>query len=129
MTASPSAVAPAWVGAVTLRRPGGTVVCGPCVVASSPWRRMRGLLGRRELGAGEGILLWPASAIHCWFMRFAIDAVFLDEDLVVLKVAPNVKPWRMRSHRGAKAVLEVGAGEASRRGVEVGDRLAAEPLA
>ena len=129
MTASPSAVAPAWVGAVTLRRPDGTVVCGRCVVASSPWRRMRGLLGRRELGTGEGILLRPASAIHCWFMRFAIDAVFLDEDLVVLKVTPDVQPWRMRSHRGAKAVLEVGAGEAARRGVEVGDRLAAEPLA
>lgn len=128
MTASPSAIAPAWVGAVTLRRPDGTVVCGRCVVASSPWRRMRGLLGRRELGTGEGILLRPASAIHCWFMRFAIDAVFLDEDLVVLKVAPDVQPWRMRSHRGAKAVLEVAAGEAARRGVEVGDQLAAEPL-
>jgi uncharacterized membrane protein (UPF0127 family) len=129
MTTSPSAVAPAWVGAVTLCRPDGTVVCGRCVVASSPWRRMRGLLGRGELGTGEGILLRPASAIHCWFMRFAIDAVFLDEDLVVLKVAPDVEPWRMRSHRGAKAVLELAAGEADRRGVEVGDRLAAEPLA
>jgi uncharacterized membrane protein (UPF0127 family) len=90
---------------------------------------MRGLLGRRELGTGEGILLRPAAAIHCWFMRFAIDAVFLDDDLVVLKVAPDVKPWRMRAHRGAKAVLELAAGEAARRGIEVGDRLAAEPLA
>jgi hypothetical protein len=89
---------------------------------------MRGLLGRRELGTGEGILLRPASAIHCWFMRFAIDAVFLDEDLIVVKVAPDVQPWRMRGHRGAKAVLELGAGEAERRGVEIGDRLTAEAL-
>jgi uncharacterized protein len=128
MTASPSAIRPAWVGAVTLRRESGTVVCGRCEIASTPWRRMRGLLGKRELGTGQGILLRPASSIHCWFMRFAIDAVFLDDDLVVLRVASDVKPWSMRSHRGAKAVLELGAGEAERRGVEVGDRLAAEPL-
>jgi uncharacterized protein len=129
MTASPSVVRPAWVGAVTLRRPSGTVVCGRCTVASTAWRRMRGLLGRRELGTGEGILLRPASSIHCWFMRFPIDVVFLDEDLVVLRVASDVKPWSMRGHRGAKAVLELGAGEAARRGVEIGDRLAAEPVA
>ena len=128
MTVRASAAAPAWAGAVTLRRPGGTVVCGRCEVASSPLRRMRGLLGKRELGTGQGILLRPASAIHCWFMRFAIDAVFLDEELVVLKVAPDVRPWRMRSHRGAKAVLELAAGEAERRGLEVGDRLEAEPV-
>jgi hypothetical protein len=75
------------------------------------------------------MLFTRTGSVHMFFMRFAIDAVFLDEDLVVLKVAPDVEPWRMRSHRGAKAVLELAAGEADRRGVEVGDRLAAEPLA
>jgi uncharacterized membrane protein (UPF0127 family) len=84
---------------------------------------MRGLLGRRELPSGEGILLKPASSIHMAFMRFAIDAVFLDRELRVVKVAADVKPWRAAAARGAKSVLEIPAGEAARRGLKVGDRL------
>jgi len=109
----------------SLRRTDGTVICECCVVASSPLRRMRGLLGRRELPPDEGILLRPASSIHCWFMRIPIDVVFLDGELTVLRVAENVKPWRMRSHGGAKAVLELAAGECARRGLAQGDRLVA----
>jgi len=59
------------------------------------------------------------------FMRFPIDAVFLDRELRVLKVASDLRPWRAAGSRGAKAVLEIPAGEAERRGVTVGDRLVA----
>jgi hypothetical protein len=86
---------------------------------------MRGLLGRRELPSGEGILLKPASSVHMAFMRFPIDAVFLDRDMRVVKVASHLRPWRMAGSRGAKSVLEIRAGEASRRGLSVGDRLVA----
>jgi uncharacterized membrane protein (UPF0127 family) len=84
---------------------------------------MKGLLGRRDLPSGEGILLKPASSVHMAFMRFAIDAVFLDRDLRVVKIAADLQPWRVAGSRGAKAVLEIPAGEASRRGLTVGDRL------
>jgi uncharacterized membrane protein (UPF0127 family) len=84
---------------------------------------MRGLLGRKRLALGEGILLQPAASIHTAFMLFSIDAVFLNGDLEVVDVRPNLKPWRTASCRGAKAVLELAAGEAERRGMEVGDRL------
>jgi uncharacterized protein len=57
------------------------------------------------------------------FMRFAIDAVFLNRELRVVKVAADVKPWRAAAARGAKSVLEIPAGEAARRGLKVGDRL------
>ncbi len=59
-----------------VRRQDGSVVCKHCVIADSPWLRMKGLLGRRELPDGEGILLRPCASIHMFFMRFAIDAVF-----------------------------------------------------
>ncbi len=84
---------------------------------------MRGLLGRRDLPRGEGILLRPAASVHTWFMRFPIDVVFLDRELRVLKVVPGLGPWRMASGRGARAVLELAAGECERRGLEAGDRL------
>jgi uncharacterized membrane protein (UPF0127 family) len=86
---------------------------------------MRGLLGRRELPNGEGILLKPASSIHMAFMRFPIDAVFLDGDFRVVKVASDLRPWRAAASRKARAVLEIAAGEAARRGLTTGDRLVA----
>jgi hypothetical protein len=84
---------------------------------------MRGLLGRDELEQGEGLLLRPASSIHTFFMRFPIDAVFLDRELAVVGIEDSITPWRAASQRGAKAVLELPAGESSRRGLAVGDRL------
>ena len=101
----------------------GTLVCGVCLVAESPWLRMKGLLGRRELPDGEGILLRPASSIHMAFMRFPIDAVFLAHDLSVLKVGAQSRPWRMASKLKAHAVLELPAGTCDNRGVREGDRL------
>jgi uncharacterized membrane protein (UPF0127 family) len=113
------------VAEVALRREDGSIVCERCVLADTALARMRGLLGRRDLPSGEGILLKPASSVHMAFMRFPIDAVFLDRDLRVVKVASDLQPWRMAGSRGAKAVLEIPAGEAARRGLSVGDRLIA----
>ena len=110
---------------IALRREDGSIVCERCVQADTALARMRGLLGRRELPSGEGILLKPASSVHMAFMRFPIDAVFLDRDFRVMKVASDLRPWRAAGSRGAKAVLEIPAGEAGRRGLTVGDRLIA----
>ncbi len=101
----------------------GTAVCERCVVADRPLPRMRGLLGRDELPAGDGLLLRPAGSIHTHFMRFPIDAVFMDRELRVLDVRSAIAPWRMARKPGAKAVLELRAGEARRRGIEIGDTL------
>jgi uncharacterized membrane protein (UPF0127 family) len=92
-------------------------------LADRPLPRMRGLIGRRGLPAGEGLLLSPAPSIHTAFMRFPIDALFLDRDLRVLDIRASMPPWRVASKRTARAVLELSAGECARRGVEVGDRL------
>ena len=110
---------------VALRREDGTIVCERCLLAETALTRMKGLLGRRELPGGEGILLKPASSVHMAFMRFAIDAVFLDKEMRVLKIAADLKPWRAAGARGSKSVLEIAAGEAARRGLSVGDRLVA----
>ena len=108
---------------VTLKRENGDVVVDRCVVADSPTSRMRGLLGRSELRSGEGLLLRPASSIHTCFMRFPIDAVFLDGGLRVLGISDELGPWRAASRRGARAVLELPAGESARRELRVGDLL------
>jgi len=98
-------------------------VATECVVADHWRRRMRGLMGRAALGDGEALLIKPAPAVHTCFMRFPIDTVFLGEELEVLAVRENVKPWRAVGERRAKAVLELAAGESAQRDIRVGDRL------
>jgi uncharacterized membrane protein (UPF0127 family) len=109
---------------IELRTADDRVVCERCLVAGSPLKRMRGLLGRRGLESGEGLLLRPAASVHTFFMRFAIDVVFLSRDGEVLKVADRVPPWRTAAAKGAKAVVELPAGEAGRRGIRVGTAIA-----
>ena len=105
---------------IALASDDGNVVCERCLLAETPLARLRGLLGRSDLPAGEGLLLRPAGSIHTAFMRFPIDAVFLDRADRVLKVAHELPPWRMAGCRGARAVLELPAGEAAKQGLRAG---------
>ena len=102
----------------------GSPVCERCLLAETPLTRMKGLLGRRDLPKGEGIFIRPGSSIHMFFMRFPIDAVWVDKELRVVGVSPEVRPWKIAACKGAKGVFELPAGEAARRGVEAGDKLA-----
>ena len=92
-------------------------------VASSPWSRFWGLMGRRELAPGHGLFIKPCSSIHMFFMRFPIDVVFLDRDNVVVKVVHGIKPWRLAMGGGGKNALELPAGTAAVAGISVGDLL------
>jgi uncharacterized protein len=114
-------VTPAPVVSVTTEA--GAVVCRRCVLAKNPIRRMKGLLGRQSLEEDEGLLLEPASAVHTWFMRFPIDLAFLDRELRVVRIAPEVRPWRFAYARKSRSVLELPAGAAAHRGIQTGDRL------
>lgn len=96
----------------------GEVACEHCRVADNPWLRFRGLMLSSGLEPGHGLLIRPCSSVHTSFMRFPIDLVFCNRDLRVLAVAEGVKPWRLRSQRGAKVVIELAAGEARRRGIQ-----------
>ena len=111
-------------GVVALvRESDGAVVCERCTIAHTTFARMRGLLGRRELPQGEGMLIRPAPSIQTFFMRFPIDVVFLHRDGDVLKVCEDVRPWRAAAARRAHSTLELPSGEAKRRGIAVGDKL------
>jgi uncharacterized protein len=99
-----------------------------CGLADRSLARMRGLLGRRGLGPGEGIVLHPASTIHTAFMRFAIDVVFVDHALRVQRIERSLPPWHAASRRRTAAVIELAAGECDRESIAVGDRLVARLL-
>ncbi len=80
-------------------------------VAKSLWARMRGLIGVKRLPPDEGLLIERCNCIHTFFMRFAIDATFLDGNDRPVKVVRNIKPWRPFVWGGwrARKVLETAA--------------------
>jgi len=94
-------------------------------VADGIWSRFRGLMGRKELPGDEGLLIKPSTSVHTIFMRFAIDVVFLDKSLRVVKVSPDMRPLRFAAaFRGACSALELNTGAAVAARVEKGDQLA-----
>jgi hypothetical protein len=77
------------------------------LVARSPFRRLLGLALRRRPPA-HALLLPRCRSVHTFGMRFPLDLIWLDRDGRVLRVDEAVPPWRVRSCRGAAAVLEAG---------------------
>jgi uncharacterized protein len=88
--------------------------------------RMRGLLGRRSLPAGEG-LAFREKSVHMFFMRMSLDIVFCDAEMQILRIVHDLRPWRVAGCRQARYALEVGPGEAARLGLREGMVLKVEP--
>jgi uncharacterized protein len=82
--------------------------------------RARGLLFRQPLAADQALLLCPCCAVHTFFMRDAIDVVFLDRQGRVIKLAEALRPWRFAYAQGAFAVLELRKWQARRHGLQIG---------
>lgn len=94
--------------------------------ARSFWARLKGLLGRRGMEESSGLLLDPCNSVHTMFMKFTIDAVFLDENGMVLHIEHKLKPWRFsKMVWRARRVLELPSGYAQSR-FETGDEVVFE---
>jgi len=85
--------------------------------------RRKGLLGRDSFGKGSALVIAPSNAIHTFFMRFPIDALFVRRNGVVVKVRRNIPPWRAAAALWAYAVIELPAGTLAADDVRVGDVL------
>ncbi len=86
--------------------------------------RLVGLMGKGSIGDGFGLLIEPCDSIHMFFMRFPIDALYVDRDGRVLRVCRNLRPWRVGPFvRRSQYVLELPAGTAERTGTREGDQL------
>ncbi len=99
----------------------GRTIADSVIYADGPISRMRGLLGKQEIGEKEGCFLSPCSSIHCLGMKFPIDVVYLDRDGRVLHLE-RCDPGAMGSKvKGAKRVLELAPGRAQAFGLAIGD--------
>ncbi|MDB5108581.1 MAG: hypothetical protein JWM69_1522 [Candidatus Binatus sp.] len=112
----------------------GTVLCARVENAGGLSGQSRGLLGRDSLADGTGMLFengrfTPMMWMHMFFMRFAIDIVFLGRDGRVLKINHKLKPWRLSSMVfGARRALELAAGAAAASQTKPGDLIVVEAI-
>lgn len=90
-------------------------------LATTFWQRFRGLMLRRPLPPATALLIAPCNSIHMCFMRFAIDAIYLDKQGKILKITRYLRPWlSLSACWHAHSVLEMTAGQADVLGLKVG---------
>jgi uncharacterized membrane protein (UPF0127 family) len=117
-----------------INRTRGTTLCQQIEDAGGLSGQSRGLLGRDRLEPGHGMLFVrgrfePFMWMHMFFMRFAIDIVFLDRRDTVVRISHALKPWRVSPVVfGASKAIELEAGAALRSDTRVGDAIAFEAL-
>jgi len=76
-------------------------------IARDPLARLLGLAWLRRPPADAALLLPRTRSIHTAGMRWALDLVWLGGDGRVVRVDRDVRPWRVRACRRARAVVEM----------------------
>ena len=93
-------------------------------IAENFWKRGKGLLGRKTLQSNEALWIKPCNNIHTFFMKFAIDCIFVDRKMEIKNIAKNVGPFRFvgpfwRAH----SVFEMQSGFIESKKLKIGDHL------
>lgn len=104
-------------------------------VRFTPVDVQRGMMFRDSLPEGQGMLfLHPKPGIYTYWMyqcRIPLDIVWMDSNQRIVEIAPNSPPCKTRTsecpvyggHAQSQYVLELGAGEAARNRLQVGQSL------
>lgn len=102
---------------------------GQCIadrvdIAKTFSKRLIGLMGRRTLMKGQGLYFPGCASIHSFFMKFAIDVLFLDEEMRITKKIESFKPWRMVwAPVGTRHTLELSHGILKKFTLNIGDTI------
>lgn len=101
-----------------------TVLATDCSVADTFFKRFMGLMGKKVLEKGSGLVITPCNSIHMCFMKFPLDVVFIDSSNTVVYMIEDIKPWRVSKLIGkAHSVLELPVGTIEASETQPGDRL------
>ncbi len=100
-----------------------TILADAAELADTSAKRRTGLLKHDRLDPGHGLWIVPCESVHSFFMKFAIDLVYLDRNKKVLKVRHRMVPWRLSACLTAHSILELPAGAVAASGTEKGDQL------
>lgn len=92
--------------------------------AKNLWEKTVGVIGWKDFGNKNGLLLTGTSSIHTFFVRFPLDLVFLDKKNEVIEVIKSLKPFRISPIVWkASSCLEMPTGSIERFSLQKGDKL------
>ena len=91
------------------------------VIAENYWLRLKGWMFKPSVAAGDALWIHPCNSIHTFFMRFSIDAVFVDVHGYAIACCSAIPARRLRAEWGASSVLELPTGTISALGIVTGD--------
>jgi uncharacterized membrane protein (UPF0127 family) len=101
----------------------GTSIGDGVETAESSAQRRKGLLKHEKLDEGSGLWIIPCEAVHTFFMKFALDLIYIDRRNIVKAVVRNVRPWRFSICLPAHSVIELPTGTIDRTSTQKGDQL------
>ncbi len=102
----------------------GDALARRVMLADTWWTRLRGMMGRPEPAADEGMLLVPCRSVHMYWMKYPLDVAFLAPDGRIVATYHGLAPSRRsKRHGDANRALELRAGTLAAKRAEVGDRL------
>lgn len=78
-----------------VNRTRGVVIADQVEIATSFWARAKGLMGRRTLPTGLGLVIAPCQAIHMAFVAMALAIAHVDRHGRIVRLLPGMKPWRL----------------------------------
>ena len=86
--------------------------------------RAFGLIFRKEPKPGEGLLFYKCNSIQTFWMRFAVDVIFLDKNNKILASITGLKPFRVTPFiKGADKALELAKSSIKNSELKLGDVL------
>ena len=104
----------------------GTELAGRAGIADTSAKRQQGLLKHTSLAEGEGLWIVPCEGVHSFFMKFAIDVVFINKKRVVTKIRPNMVKSRIALSLRSHSTIELPVGMIEKSRTAVGDQLELE---
>lgn len=94
------------------------------IMADTIFKRMKGLLGAKEIKKGYALILNPCNSIHTFFMRFPIDVLFLNKNNQVIKVVHSIKPFRLTNiYLNSSLAIEFSSGTIRASQTQEGDTI------
>lgn len=104
-----------------------TLLAKDIVIANTPFKRLKGLLGKKEFREGQAIILKPCNSLHTFFLRFAIDVIFVDKQNKVIEAISHLKPFHLtRVYWLSVLAIELPAGIIQSSSTYNGDTLTIE---
>ena len=101
----------------------GEVILEDLQIADTFYARFRGLMGRPSIPENAGLMIKPCNSVHCFFMKFPIDVIFVDKKDRVVHIAEGMKPGSISPMvKKTKYVIEANATSLSGN-VIVGDKV------